>query len=82
VSAFVTPDGRVHQATAFDKPAVVVDALRLGSDRTLATRLGAGPEYALCVLAVAAVLLAIAIRTRARRAGARAGGNATSEAVG
>jgi apolipoprotein N-acyltransferase len=84
VSAFVGTDGGVHQATAFDKPAVVVDALRLGSARTLATRLGAGPEYGMSVLAVAAVLIAVAIRIRSRRSGDDAGksGHATSEAVG
>jgi apolipoprotein N-acyltransferase len=81
VSAFVGPDGRVYQASAFDKPAVLVDALRLGSARTLATRLGAGPEYGMCVLAFAAVLVAVAIRTRTRRIHATFG-DGTSEAVG
>jgi apolipoprotein N-acyltransferase len=55
ISGFVSTDGTVSGATAFNTRATEVRELRLGSARTLATRLGAGPEYAL----VAAALLAL-----------------------
>jgi apolipoprotein N-acyltransferase len=58
VSGFVTPDGSVHDATGFNTQAVVVRELRLGSGRTLAARLGAGPELALAALALGAVVAA------------------------
>jgi apolipoprotein N-acyltransferase len=59
VSGFVTADGRVHQATAFNAPAVKVDALRLATTRTLASRLGAGPEYVVVSAAAVALLVAM-----------------------
>jgi apolipoprotein N-acyltransferase len=68
ISAFVTADGRVHQATDFNTAAVTVDKLSTGSARTLATRVAAAPEYALAALALLALLAAAGLRRRARRA--------------
>lgn len=56
VSGFVDPTGRVWQATRFDTGTVIVRAVHLGQTRTLATRLGATPEFALTTLAVAALV--------------------------
>ncbi len=67
VSAFVTTDGRVLQPTSFNAPAVKVDALRLGTARTLASRLGAGPEYVIVSAAVVALLVAMFSAVRPRR---------------
>lgn len=64
ISAFVTADGRVHDATDFNKPAVIVRELHIGESTTLATRLGAWPELALTLLAVAALVLAAFARRR------------------
>jgi apolipoprotein N-acyltransferase len=63
ISGFVTPDGRVHDATAFNTPAVEVREVRLRGTRTLATRLGAAPEYVLLAAACAA-LVGAAFRRR------------------
>lgn len=69
VSGFVTPDGRVSDATGFNTRAVVLRQLRLGDGRTLATRVGVWPEAALTAVAVAA--LAGAVWRRRRSAVAR-----------
>jgi apolipoprotein N-acyltransferase len=69
ISAFVTPDGRVHDATSFNTPAVEVRALRTGTNRTLASRLGAGPEYGLVAAAVVGLLAAAAVAIRTKPAG-------------
>jgi apolipoprotein N-acyltransferase len=66
ISGFVTPDGRVRDATAFNTPAAEVREVRLRGTRTLATRLGAGPEYVLLAAACAA-LVGAALRRRIRR---------------
>jgi len=55
-SGFVTTDGRVHAETTFNTPAAEVRAVRLGATRTLATKLGAGPEYLLLAVAFAALV--------------------------
>ncbi|WP_433533510.1 apolipoprotein N-acyltransferase [Micromonospora sp. CA-263727] len=58
VSGFVTPDGRVSDATGFNTRAVVVRQLPLTEGRTLATRVGVLPEVllaGLCVVALAGV---------------------------
>jgi apolipoprotein N-acyltransferase len=68
ISGFVGTDGRVHEATGFNTPAVVERDLRLGGGRTLATRLGAGPEYGLVAAAVLLLVAAAAVGYR-RRAG-------------
>jgi apolipoprotein N-acyltransferase len=64
VSGFVAADGAVHSATGFDTPAVIVRDLHLRGGRTLATRLGAGPELALTALALAALVAATVYRRR------------------
>jgi apolipoprotein N-acyltransferase len=66
ISAFVTADGKVHDATEFDTRAVIVRQLHLGSGRTLATRLGAGPEAGLTVAAVGVIVAAAVLRRRRR----------------
>jgi apolipoprotein N-acyltransferase len=66
ISAFVTADGRVHAATAFNTPAAQARELRLSRTRTLATRLGAGPEYALLAVAAAALVGAALIGRKPR----------------
>jgi apolipoprotein N-acyltransferase len=77
ISGFVTADGRVHGATAFNTPAAEVRELTLSRTRTLATRLGAGPEYVL--LAAATVALAGAALVRRSPRSAAAGNNLYSE---
>lgn len=72
VSGFVTADGRVHQATPFNAPAVKVDRLHTGTARTLATRLGAGPEYVVVAAAIVALLMAVVAGRRSRFGGEEA----------
>jgi len=66
ISGFVTADGRVHQATRFNTPAAEVRELRVSDTRTLATRLGAGPEYGLVAAAVFALVAAAAVHSRSK----------------
>ncbi|MDM4719209.1 apolipoprotein N-acyltransferase [Micromonospora sp. WMMA1363] len=70
VSGFVSPDGRVSDATGFNTRAVVVRQLRLADGRSLATRVGLWPEVALTGLAVAALAAAAVRRRREHTAGA------------
>ena len=67
ISAFVDSRGDVHDETRFNQQAVILRELRLSSARTLATRLGAGPEYVIVAVALAALLLAAEVRRRGRR---------------
>ena len=67
VSGFVTPDGRVSDATGFNTAAVITRQLTPGEGRTVATRAGLWPEVALVTLAVA-VLVAAALLRRWRPA--------------
>ena len=62
-SAFVGPDAIVYQATPMNTQAVLVRPVRLGTGRTLATRLGATVEWAL-VAALAALITAGRLRRR------------------
>ncbi len=71
VSGFVSPHGRVSDATGFNTRAVVVRQLDLADGRTLATRVGLWPEVALTVLAVAALVVAAPRRPRDRAAAPR-----------
>jgi apolipoprotein N-acyltransferase len=80
VSGFVGTDGKVFQATPFDVPAVKVDALPTGGARTLATWLGAGPEYVVVAGALVALVLAMTPRVRRRIRTIPATGQATSVA--
>ena len=66
VSAIVAPDGTVEQQTQIFTPAALVGRVPLRTSTTLATRLGAGPEIALSVLAVAALGAGL-LRTRSSR---------------
>ena len=79
ISGYVDAHGRVTGATSFNTRAVDVRELRLGTARTLATRLGAGPEYALVGAALLALLLAAVRRGRGRLRHRRAA--PTSEGV-
>ncbi|MFY1702278.1 apolipoprotein N-acyltransferase [Micromonospora sp. WMMA1923] len=67
VSGFVTPDGRVLDATGFNTEAVVVRQMQLGDGRTVATRVGVWPEVALTVSACAVLVAAAVLRRRAGR---------------
>jgi apolipoprotein N-acyltransferase len=71
VSGFATADGRVSGATGFNTAAVVTRQVRLGSARTLATRLGVWPEVVLTGAAVVVLLAAARVR---RRGGVTGGG--------
>jgi apolipoprotein N-acyltransferase len=66
VSAFVTADGRVLDATRLNTRAVLLRQLNLGGDRTLATTIGPLPEFVLSGFAVA-VLVVAAFRRRSIR---------------
>lgn len=74
VSAVITADGRVEQRTRLFTADVLVTRVEPRSDLTVATRLGAGPEWV--AVAVAALILLGATRRRlvARRGGAAAAG--------
>jgi len=58
VSAFVTADGRVLDATRLNTRAVLLRQLHLGQERTLATAIGPVPEFVLAGLALAALVVA------------------------
>lgn len=66
VSAMVTPDGRVLQQTGQFIPAALVQQLPLRSSTTLATRLGALPEWLLTSVGIGALAAATLIRYRRR----------------
>ena len=68
-SAVIAPDGTVLDRTgALYTPGVLVDRVPLRTTTTLATRLGAGPEWVLAALGVAAVVVG-AVRGRRRTGG-------------
>nr|WP_239091081.1 apolipoprotein N-acyltransferase [Asanoa iriomotensis] len=64
VSAFVDPDGSVHQETGFNTPGVLLTEMTPRATRTLATQLGYWPEMVLSGFAVAALVAAAVIRRR------------------
>ncbi|GAA2384765.1 hypothetical protein GCM10010170_094260 [Dactylosporangium salmoneum] len=66
ISAFAYPTGATSGETQFNTPAVVLAELHLSNRRTLATRLGAVPEYVLTGLAVAGLAAATWVRRRRR----------------
>ncbi|NJC72141.1 apolipoprotein N-acyltransferase [Planosporangium thailandense] len=68
ISGFVGADGRVQGATSFNAPAVEAREVTLSRNRTLATGLGAVPEYVLLVGAGIAIAGAALIRRRPRPA--------------
>ncbi len=59
VSAVIAPDGTVEQHTTLFTPDVLVTRVALRSGTTLATRLGAAPEWALVALGVVGVAAAL-----------------------
>jgi apolipoprotein N-acyltransferase len=62
ISAFAEHTGATSGETRFNTPAVILAELHLGGARTLATRLGAIPEYSIVAVALAGLAAA-----RARR---------------
>ena len=64
ISAFVTADGKVHDATDFNTREVIVRELHIGESTTLATRVGAWPELALTLCAVGFLIVAGVRRRR------------------
>ncbi|WP_018333476.1 apolipoprotein N-acyltransferase [Actinomycetospora chiangmaiensis] len=70
-SAVIAPDGTVLDRTGeLFTPGVLVDRVPLRTTTTLATRLGAGPEWVLAGLGVAAVVVGGVVRRRRREGGA------------
>ncbi|MDN5749145.1 MAG: apolipoprotein N-acyltransferase, partial [Pseudonocardia sp.] len=61
-SATITPDGTVTAQTEQFTPDVLVDHTTLRTTTTLASALGAGPEWALVALGLVAVGVAVATR--------------------
>lgn len=70
VSAIIAPDGTVVDQTQIFTAAALVGQVPLRTTTTLATRLGAGPEIAMIVVAVAALGAGL-LRTRSERSSAR-----------
>jgi len=68
VSAVISPDGTVRQRSQLFTPDALVARVPLRSGTTLATRVGAAPEWLLVVLGVGALFL-VAWRGRRRREG-------------
>ena len=72
ISAIVAPDGSVVRSSELFEPATFVEPIAQRSSTTVATRLGAGPEWLLSALGVAALGAALAPgavhRVRSRRA--------------
>jgi apolipoprotein N-acyltransferase len=64
ISAFVDPDGTVHDATAFNQRAVIERELGLRTSRTMATELGEAPELVLLAGALVTLVTATVIRRR------------------
>ena len=73
-SAVIAPDGTVVDRTGeLYTPGVLVDRVPLRTTTTLATRLGAGPEWVLAALGVAAAAAGAGLAVRRRRSGGTAG---------
>ena len=72
ISAIVAPDGSVVRRSALFTPAAFVERIAQRNSTTVATRLGAGPEWVLTALGVAALGAALrpglGRRRRARKA--------------
>ncbi|GAA3464067.1 apolipoprotein N-acyltransferase [Saccharothrix longispora] len=67
VSAIVAPDGSVTQRTGMFTPDALVATLPLRGEATLATRLGAWPEWVMTALGLAAVAFGSAVGLAQRR---------------
>ncbi len=74
VSAFVDPDGSVHDATGFNQPGIIVRQLNLRTSRTMATVVGEAPELALVAAALAVLVIAFMIGRRKVEDGRRVPG--------
>lgn len=66
VSAVVRPDGEVVVQSGLFEPAVLVEQVELRRDRTVATRLGSGPEWVLVGVGLAALGAALLRAGRGR----------------
>jgi apolipoprotein N-acyltransferase len=67
VSAVIGPDGQVRQRSgALYTPAILDATVPLRTDQTIATQVGAVPEYALAALAVMVILWSLTPYLRAR----------------
>jgi apolipoprotein N-acyltransferase len=66
ISAIIAPDGSVVRSSGLFEPATFVEQIAQRSSTTVATRLGAGPEWALTALGVGALGAAL---LRSRRSG-------------
>jgi apolipoprotein N-acyltransferase len=70
ISGVITPDGKVAHRTKEFTAQTITTTIPLRDTRTLATRLGATPEWTLAAIAAAALLYALALpRITRRRAG-------------
>nr|WP_229837111.1 apolipoprotein N-acyltransferase [Dactylosporangium sucinum] len=68
ISAFADSRGGTKSETKFNEAAVILAELRLGTARTLATRLGVIPEFVIVVAALAGLAACAEVRRRDRRA--------------
>ncbi len=66
ISAIIAPDGSVVRSSALFEPAVFVEQIAQRSSTTVATRIGAGPEWALTALGLGALGAAL-LRSRRSR---------------
>ncbi|MFI2474417.1 apolipoprotein N-acyltransferase [Nocardia xishanensis] len=82
VSAIVTADGAVPQQTDLFVPAALVADVPLRSSTTLATRIGAAPEWVSAILTAAAVVVAWSRRRRSRSVYATDQGFSVGQSVG
>jgi apolipoprotein N-acyltransferase len=67
ISAIIAPDGTVVRSSGLFVPATFVEEVAQRSDTTVATRLGAGPEWALTALGLGSLGAAL-LRSRRSRA--------------
>ena len=71
ISAVVAPDGTVVRSSELFTPAVFVEEIAQRDSRSIAARLGAGPEWVLTALGVGALAVAVrSLRNSRRTAGA------------
>jgi len=82
VSAVIAPDGRVLSRTGVYRPAFLVATVPLRDPRTLADRMGAGPEWVLALLGLATLLAPLLRRRAGRDRGAGGGSVAGSRPPG
>ncbi len=67
ISAVISPDGRVVRRTGTFTRSLIVESVRLSKQSTLATRVGAWPEWLLVGTALVAACVAVVQRRRNRR---------------